>query len=175
MLFRSPPAVSPLPQSRHPFPERLASQRFCWPFASLRKLGKQRFPNFRNLAGCCDVWAALREPRSNLGGPTWILSRSILLERRPRSRSWGAAPHPARGLTPLDRASRPGAVLGERLCPEPSGASALPNSMVLPQAKTPDAYQAPGAKNPRISAVPPVISEHAHAYPLIASVRRLCV
>ena len=42
---------------------RLASQRGCWEAASLRKLGKQSFPNLRNLAAGCGYGAWGRRGR----------------------------------------------------------------------------------------------------------------
>ncbi len=45
------------------FRERLASQRLCSASASLRKSGKRRFPDFRNLATGCGLGALLGAAR----------------------------------------------------------------------------------------------------------------
>ncbi len=45
------------------FQDCLASRRGCWESASLRKLGKQGFPDLRNLAMCCGLGAWGRRGR----------------------------------------------------------------------------------------------------------------
>ncbi len=77
---------------------RLASQRGCWEAASLRKLGKPGFPNFRNLAMCRGLWGTGGGADGcyglTLGGEPRTAS-PLPFARRPkglraRARSWGA-------------------------------------------------------------------------------------
>ena len=62
----------PLPQSKHHLPGTLSLPAWVLASASLRKLGKPGFPNFRNLAAGCGLGAFLGRrglvPRPNLGG-----------------------------------------------------------------------------------------------------------
>ena len=74
----------PLPQSQQQCTGTLSLPAWVLASASLRKLGKPRFPNFRNLAAGCGVWAALRERRSSSRGPSDILAAAW-------GRSWGGA------------------------------------------------------------------------------------
>ncbi len=136
--------LGPCPRVSTIYQRGLASQRGCIASASLRKSGKHRFPDFRNLAAGCGLWAALRVLRSNSGGLTWILPRSFLLERRPKvkGKTTGALVSPAGSvgsqlachwhaltpapLPPLKRA-RVAGYLTKSMCrdrPEPTEAAA---------------------------------------------------
>ncbi len=129
--------LGPCPSVSTIYQRGLASQRGCIASASLRKSGKHRFPDFRNLAAGCGLWAALRVLRSNSGGPTWILPRSFLLERRPKvkGKTAGALVSPAGSVgsqlachwhaltpAPLQPLKRARVASGDR--PEPTEAAA---------------------------------------------------
>ena len=157
--------LGPCPSVSTIYQRGLASQRGCIASASLRKSGKHRFPDFRNLAAGCGLWAALRVLRSNSGGLTWILPRSFLLERRPKVKGKtagtpdvGFAKSP-RTLPPLKRArvasgdrpepteaaaettklfARLWAALGARHFPGPSGGLRFPAQLgILPRIEKP--------------------------------------
>ncbi len=95
------------------FQDCLASRRGCWESASLRKLGKQGFPDLRNLAAGCGYGAWGRRGLlllTNLGYrnlvlPLFGISGAALLRSRARSQ----------GLLTLASPSRPEPRQGPRV------------------------------------------------------------
>ena len=118
------------------------AQRFCSRPAALCELGAHWAPNSTESRDW-HLWRRWSLPLTNLSLPPDVLPYRFLCERRPlrsRARSWGAAPHPTRGLrvlpagsvgsqlvchwhtlTPWTAQSAPLPAFGESSCLEPLG------------------------------------------------------
>ena len=127
---------------------RLASQRFCWEAASLRNLGKPRFPKLRNLAMYCGLWGtgggavgclALTLGGAGRSAPPLPFARRPKGKGKVKGKTSGLCPEPCQGASPPG--PRSGFSLWRCLSPTPPLGTSPAAWVSAPPVRSPPAGQ----------------------------------